>query len=112
MVTGLNFVLIHVGDIERARAFYTEKLGLTVEAEAPGFVQFARPDDQGAALAIVQRPVETPELWWDVEDADAAHASLVGNGVEISSALEDKPFGRTFAIKDSEGNTMSFVKPR
>ena len=27
MLLGLNFVMLHVPDIEQARAFYTEKLG-------------------------------------------------------------------------------------
>lgn len=116
MVTGLNFVLVHVRDIARARAYYTEKLGLTVEAESPDFVQFAQPGGQGATFALSldaeAKPSKDPELWWYVEDADAAHAELVSKGVEIASPLEDKPFGRTFAIKDSEGNTVYLLKLR
>jgi len=41
MLNGLQFVLAHVTDLASARAFYAEKLGLTVAAEQPGFVQFA-----------------------------------------------------------------------
>ena len=43
MVQGLSFVIVHVPDVAAARAFYTEKLGFAVDAEQPGFVQFARP---------------------------------------------------------------------
>ncbi len=31
MLLGLNFVMLHVPDIEQARTFYTEKLGMVVE---------------------------------------------------------------------------------
>ena len=40
MLLGLNFVMLHVPDIQKARAFYTEKLGFVVEDEQPTFVQF------------------------------------------------------------------------
>lgn len=110
MLTGLSFVLVHVDNVAEARTFYSETLGLTVEDEAPGFVQFARPSGQGAAFAIIERSAETPELWWDVENADAAHAELVRRGVEVLSAPEDKPFGRAFAIKDPAGNTLHLLQ--
>lgn len=111
MQANLNFVLIHVDDVAKARAFYMETLGLTVADELPGFVQFAPPDDgQGAAFAILERPTEGPELWWDVENADAAYAELVQQGVKIVSEPEDKPFGRAFSIKDPAGNTLHLLQ--
>ena len=110
MLAGLNFVLVHVDDVATARAFYTEKLGLTVADEQPGFVQFAQPGGRGAAFAVVERGAEVPELWWDVEDADAAYAELKRQGVSVLSEPEDRPFGRTFSIKDSSGNTLHLLQ--
>ena len=77
---GLQFVLAHVADLATARAFYTEKLGLTVAAEQPGFVQFAQPGGKGAWFALSEsadaRPFSDPEFWWYVDDADSACADL------------------------------------
>ncbi|MEO7074180.1 MAG: VOC family protein, partial [Ktedonobacterales bacterium] len=79
MLTGLNFVMIHVKDVAAARAFYTEKLGLAVANEQPGFLQFAQPGGQGATFAIGAAENATPvnagtELWWFTADADAEYA--------------------------------------
>ena len=37
MLQELNFVLLHVSDVEKAIPFYTEKLGLVIEDRLPGF---------------------------------------------------------------------------
>lgn len=114
MLTGLNLVLVHVRDMARARAFYSDKLGLTVEVESPDFVQFAQPDGKGATFALSRaadaRPATDPELWWSVESADAVHAELVARGVEIVSAPKDEPFGRVLSINDTERNTIYLIQ--
>ena len=112
MIQGLNFVLTHVHDVDAARAFYTEKLGFAVETDAPGFVQFKAPS--GASYAIGQPTgapgEETVELWWFVDDADATHAALAAQGVEIVTSPHDEPFGRAFAIKDPSGTTLNMLQ--
>ena len=86
MNNGLRFVVRHVTDIAAARAFYTEKLGLEVEVEQPGFVQFKALGGAPFAVSLESADpvaVELPggqsealELWWYVDDADASHAEL------------------------------------
>ena len=114
MLQGLNFVLLHVTDIEQATAFYTEKFGLAIETRAPGFVQFKQPMGHGATFALSSEgddsPLQNVELWWFVDDADATYADLVAKDVKIAQPLKDEPFGRTFAIKDPFGNTMYIMK--
>jgi predicted enzyme related to lactoylglutathione lyase len=116
MVTGLNFVLVHVPNIGEARAFYSEKLGLKVAGEQPGFVQFAQPGGSGAIFALSEvadaKPIADPELWWYVEDADATYAALAKAGVTIAGEPKDEPFGRAFSIKDPAGNTVYMLQPR
>ena len=116
MLTGLNFVMIHVKDLPAARAFYTETLGLTVATEAPGFLQFAQPGGQGASFAIGVSENVAPindgtELWWYTADADAEHAELVKKGVTVAEEPNTMPFGRAFAIKDTADNTIHFLQP-
>jgi len=113
--TGLNFVFVHVADFAAARAFYTEKLGLTIKGEQPGFVSFEQPGGAGATFALGEdpdaRPFDHPELWWYVADADAARAALAAKGVE-PGPLVDQPFGRTFTFTDPAGNTLYVLQPR
>lgn len=109
----LDFVLLSVRDVAAAHAFYTEKLGMQVEDENPGFVQFRA--DGGAIFALLHgerpTPTATIELWWKVSDVDARYAALKGRGVEIVSAPEDRPFGRALSIKDPEGNVLNYFQP-
>ncbi|HEV2579813.1 MAG TPA: VOC family protein, partial [Ktedonobacteraceae bacterium] len=104
MLKELNFVLMHVSDIDTVLPFYTEKLGFEIADQQPGFVQFKQPMGTGAILALSQEgdntPVQHIELWWLVDDADATHAELAAKGVTIAEPLQDQPFGRTFAIQD------------
>ena len=112
----MNFVLVHVPNLAEARTFYTEKLGLTVAGEQPGFVQFAQPGGNGATFALSEatdaRPVADPELWWYVENTDATYAALAKAGVTIANEPKDEPFGRTLAVKDPAGNTIYLLQPR
>lgn len=115
MINGLQFIIRHVDDVDAARTFYTEKLGFEVTAEQPGFVQFAAPN--GANFAIARNtddPYEQPlELWWHVDNADAAHAELVAKGVEIAFPPRDEPFGRAFAVKDPVAGDLRYMfQPR
>jgi predicted enzyme related to lactoylglutathione lyase len=116
MLLGLNFVMVHVNDIEGARNFYTEKLGLEVEDQLPDFVQFKQPMGNGATFAIASQPSIQPaqardiELWWFVDNADAVYAELTGQGVEIAQEPKDEPFGRTFAIKDPSSNILYMLQ--
>jgi predicted enzyme related to lactoylglutathione lyase len=114
MLQELNFIMLYVTDIEKAIPFYTEKLGLSIEDQMEGFVQFKQPQGTGAILALAQKgdgkPAQNVELWWLVDDADATFADLAAKDVEIAHPLQDEPFGRTFAIRDPFGNTLYMMK--
>ena len=83
-MNGLNFVVLHVDNVAGAKTFFTEKIGMVVDNEAPGFVQFKAPDG-GATFALSTQdpaaPAQPVELWWFVADVDAEHARLVEHGV-------------------------------
>jgi len=116
MLNGLQFVLAHVADLTAARAFYIEKFGLTIQAEQPGFVQFAQPGGKGAWFALSEsadaRSFSDPEFWWYVGDADAVCAQLAERGVQIAEQPHDMPFGRVFSIHDPAGNTLYMLELR
>lgn len=93
-----GFAVANVKDIAKARRFYTEVLGLKVQREAPTFVQF-----ENFAIASDNPEATSPlELYWVVDDAEAAHRELSARGATCS-AVDSKPFGKLFSTKDTDG---------
>jgi predicted enzyme related to lactoylglutathione lyase len=115
VLEGLNFVLVQVPDAQAAREFYADKLGLQVEEHKGGFVQF-QPRDGGAIFALEETPgavpVQSVELWWQVDDTDRLYNTLQAQGVEIVSPPRDEPFGRALEVKDPAGHTVHMYQPR
>ena len=109
-------------DLERARRFYAEKLGLTPEREAAGglfyrcgggteFFLFA---SQGAASG------SHTQAGWITDDIEAEVAALKARGLvfeeydmpslkTVNSIAETGPT-RAAWFKDSEGNLLGFVQ--
>ncbi len=113
LTTGLNFVMIHVADVNEAKKFFTETLELEVETQLPDFVQFKLAGGNGAALAIGKgdtTPDIGTELWWYVESADAAFTTLQQRGVAVKEPLHDMPFGRTFSIEGPGGYVLYLLQ--
>ena len=89
---------IPVKDLERARAFYSEKLGLDPAEERPGGLRYECADSEfvlfesaGAASG------DHTQMAFDVDDFDAAVAELQARGVSFDE------FGNT----EVEGNYPS-----
>jgi len=100
------FALEYTSDLAAARRFFTEVLGLEVDREAPNFVQFKAGNGASYALASDQ-PLDptqngAPELWWQVQDANAAFREMSAHA-EVTVPLTEKPFGTCFGIKDPTG---------
>jgi catechol 2,3-dioxygenase-like lactoylglutathione lyase family enzyme len=99
-----GFVVAYVPDVEAAKRFYVEVLGLAVDREHPTFVQFK--DGAGSYFAVASDESlggrGEPELYWLVDDAEAAYREL-SRVAEISLPLQQKPFGMVFGVKDPAG---------
>ncbi len=99
-----GFALENVPDIEAAKRFYVEVLGLEVERDHPTFVQFK--EQAGARFAIASDESlsgrHEPELYWLVDDAETAFREL-SQKAEITFPLKQMPFGKVFGIKDPLG---------
>lgn len=114
--TGFAFALEYVDDVQAAKQFFVEVLGLEVEREAPTFVQFKAAN--GASYAIASdEPMDTrgaPELWWLVDDVEAAFTRMA-RGAEVSQPLVQKSFGKCFGLRDPSGQVhyvLEFVPQR
>ena len=108
----LELVAIPVSDVDRAKAFYTEKVGFdadhdyTVNPELR-FVQLTPP---GSACSIAlgkglttAAPGSVQGLQLVVADAEAARAELIGRGLDIAP-VQDFPWGRFIFFSDPDGN--------
>lgn len=111
---GPDFIGIQAEDLDAARTFYTEVVGLKVAANSPpGAVVF---DTKPVPFAVRKPLVDlenTDELglgvaiWFGCDDADALHDHLIEHGTPIVFAPKDGPFGRYFAFRDPFGYTIT-----
>lgn len=102
-----GFILEYVTDIEAARRFYVEVLGLEVERFHPVFVQFK--DHFAIANDASLTGTREPEVYWLVEDAEAAFKEF-SQKAEITRPLEQMPFGKVFAIQDPAGRPLFLLE--
>ena len=111
---GPDFIGIQIEDLDAARTFYTEVVGLKPAAMSPpGAVVF----DTRPIPFAVRKPIDTLKnldglgegiaLWFGCDDADALHDLLVERGIQIVFAPKDGPFGRYFAFRDPFGYTIT-----
>jgi predicted enzyme related to lactoylglutathione lyase len=108
----LELIGLPVTDIDRAKAFYSEQVGFTVDhdhkiSDDIRFVQITPP---GSACSIAfgkgvsqMEPGSLQGLQVVVEDVEKARAHLVENGVEASE-VQDFPWGRFVFFSDPDGN--------
>jgi predicted enzyme related to lactoylglutathione lyase len=112
-VTGVTANL-PVSDLEAARRFYAEYLGLRVEEMNLGWVARYRTEDGRASIQVVTRDVTSPvdsvlsvHVGDGVEDAYAEAQRL---GYDIVHPLTEEPWGvRRFFVRDPGGNVINIV---
>ena len=108
----LELVVIPVSDVDRAKAFYTDKVGFNADhdhvvSDEIRFVQLTPP---GSACSIAMgrgivegEPGSVRGLQMVVADVEAAHAELVKRGAEVSD-IQDLDWGRFVFFADPDGN--------
>jgi predicted enzyme related to lactoylglutathione lyase len=112
---GPDFISVQVSNFAASRAFYTELLGLPVDArfDTADFVLFDTNSIPFALSAAKVKLDEAPQpgwgmtLWIDCDDVDAMHAALVAAGATIITPPFDGPFGRTFVFADPDGYRLT-----
>ncbi len=100
------FVLEYVNDIEAAKRFYTEVMGLKVERDSPTFVQF---DHFAIGADESMSGTREPEVYYAIEDAESTLAEL-SKSAQIDMPLREMPFGKVFSIKDPSGNPLYIIE--
>ena len=108
----LELVIIPVSDVDRAKAFYTDKAGFNADhdhtvSEEIRFVQLT-PPGSACSIAIGKglvegKPGSVQGLQMVVADIEAAHAELVARGADVSE-IKDLAWGRFVFFADPDGN--------
>jgi len=118
----VGYVVLYVNDADACRRFWIEQIGMVEKrrSEAGGFaiskVGFA---DQSFGFELV--PLElmkdnpdnldlaTPSIAFHVDDLEAAHADLVGRGVQATDVGEHSGTP-SFAFSDPEGRWFAVTQ--
>ena len=102
-----------VADIEAAKGFYTDYLGLETEEFNLGWVARYTSPETGLNLQLVTRDASAPEdpaLSVFAEDLDAAYAEAQERGYEIVHPLTTEPWGvRRFFVRAPDGTVINVV---
>jgi catechol 2,3-dioxygenase-like lactoylglutathione lyase family enzyme len=108
----LELVAVPVTDVDRAKAFYTEKAGFNADHDhtVSDDIRFVQLTPPGSACSIAfgkgvteVAPGSAQGLQMVVDDIEAARAELIGRGVEASE-IQDFAWGRFVFFSDPDGN--------
>lgn len=126
MINRVGTVCVFVSDQQRAKKFYTEKLGFELKTEQPLY-----PGAANLWISVLPKGSETeiilylPDENWqhykqvvgqsqaitlDVSDMDALCADLKAKGVTFASEPDKQPWGTFATILDSENNRILLVE--
>ena len=105
-----------VPDVEQAKDFYANYLGLTGEDMGLDWVtRFVAPNS-GEHVQLVSRDAtapENPQLTVKVDDVDDAYAEARGRGYEIVHPLTTEPWGiRRFFVRAPDGTVLNIAQHR
>lgn len=113
VISKIDAIWFPVSDMDRAVAFYRDRLGLEVLEHDGDWSEVTAGDQRiglnssespsGDGGAVVAFGVEGP-----IEDAVQA---LKDQGVEFVDGLSEHPWGKIAPFKDSEGNDLQLYQP-
>ena len=115
----LEVVVVPVTDVDRAKEFYSERLGFNVDVDTniEGMFRVVQLTPPGSGCSITLGPLvvdEVPEssarYQLCVLDIEQAHSELVARGVEVSeitSFRDGGPYDKFVFLKDPDGNNWA-----
>jgi predicted enzyme related to lactoylglutathione lyase len=108
----LELVAVPVSDVDRSKAFYTEKVGFVgdVDARVSDELRFVQLTPPGSACSIAigdgitgATPGSVEGLQMVVADVEAARQELLARGVDVSD-VKEFPWGSFAWFTDPDGN--------
>lgn len=114
----LELVLLPVSDVDRAKAFYTEKVGFNLDVDHQPSDEFrvVQMTPPGSACSVTigigitsQEPGSYRGTHLVVADIEAARAELVERGVDVSEIRHMGPDGWAPGVDPEHGDYASFA---
>ena len=116
---------LRVRDVARSARFYRDLVGVTVgdvethDAHSVPHVHATwgewTPTDPSLLMLNIYPaagPISSSRIGFAVGDLAATHARLAAANVEVLETPADRPWGRTAAYRDPDGNTVSLTETR
>jgi predicted enzyme related to lactoylglutathione lyase len=108
----LQLVAVPVTDVDRAKDFYTEKVGFNADHDhrVTDEIRFVQLTPPGSACSIAlgdgvtdAEPGSVRGLQLVVSDIQEAHSQLAGRGVDVTD-VQEFPWGSFVFFSDPDGN--------
>lgn len=104
-------------DVDAARAFYTQALGVGEQAVDDGVATYTMLTVEEQPVAGVMAmpddvPADVPPYWtvyFDVDDTDAAVRRATEAGGTVVSGPQDSPYGRLAFLQDPQGAAFAVI---
>ena len=116
MLEGVVMIWMPVQDIERAKGFYRDTLGLPIQYEDAG--PWAVVEANGLTVGLNGREPQGaaveggPVLVFQPEGGlEETVGTLQDRGVEVPAGVSEHYWGRIATFKDSEGNNVQLYEP-
>ena len=107
---------LRVPDIETAKGFYADYLGLSTEEFNMGWVARYTSPDTGARIQLVTRDATAAEdsvISVPTDDIDGAYEEARRHGYEIVHPMTTEQWGvRRFFVRAPDGNVINIVNHR
>ena len=114
MFLGLQTAIYHVDDIEQARRWYSEVLGVKPYFDEPFYVGF---NVAGYELGLRPGAANTTDkadgavAYWGVENAEAAYQRIIELGASVHEEVKDVGEGiKVATVKDPFGNVFGIIE--
>ncbi len=123
MIDAIATICVFVNDQDKAKAFYTEKLGFEVRQDSPmGPSRWLAVAPKGARTEVILYKLDenwehyrqvmgkSQALTFNVTDMTALHADLKSKGVRITQEPDPQPWGTYMMILDQDDNALLLVE--
>lgn len=108
-------VVIFVRDLEVAKNFYVQQLGLPLVQETQMMLEFFPGDGTKFGVALAMHEAAMPlvgrhtGITLTVEDIVTLYRQLTDAGIRFSEPLEASPWGKMAVVCDPDGNQIALV---
>jgi predicted enzyme related to lactoylglutathione lyase len=112
MNKGIQTIIYPVKDIDRAKALYSQLLGVAPYMDEPYYVGFnVGGQDIGLDPHGYTKGMTGPIGYYHVDDINKSLQSLLDAGAQTQQAVKDVGGGKLIAsVKDADGHTIGLIQ--